>query len=178
MVHGLWETLVSTKWRLNFWAELFKAGLRQPRVSARFELRFESLKSISVLILFVYKLMIGSSKNNRENYLRKCFWTQEKETWVKFNPGLSANRPSNNWALDSAIHQAPVVQTSDSTIHRINHYPADKYYGNQLRYPLDSDLSGGQRYPTFEQPGPESNWVGNTLMVAKRFEVLANHRAE
>ena len=39
--------------------------------------------------------------------------------------------------------QAPVVQTLDSAIHRINHYPADKYYGNQLRYPLDSDLSGG-----------------------------------
>ena len=42
--------------------------------------------------------MIGSSKNNRQNYPRKCFWTQEKETRVKFNPGLSANRPSNNWA--------------------------------------------------------------------------------
>ena len=39
--------------------------------------------------------------------------------------------------------QAPVVQTLDSAIHRINHYPADKCYGNQLRYPLDSDLSGG-----------------------------------
>ena len=36
-----------------------------------------------------------------------------------------------------------VVQTSDSAIHRINYYPAGKYYGNQLRYPLDSDLSGG-----------------------------------
>ena len=44
--------------------------------------------------------MIGSSKNKRENYPRKCFWTQEKETRVKFNPGLSANRSSNNWALD------------------------------------------------------------------------------
>ena len=22
-----------------------------------------------------------------------------KKTWVKFNPGLSTNRPSNNWAL-------------------------------------------------------------------------------
>ena len=42
-----------------------------------------------------------------------------------------------------AINQAPVVQTLDSAIHRINHYPADKYYGNQLRYPLDSDLSVG-----------------------------------
>ena len=27
------------------------------------------------------------------------FWTQERETQVKFNPGLSANQPSNNWAL-------------------------------------------------------------------------------
>ena len=34
---------------------------------------------------------------------------------------------------------APVVQTLDNAIHRINHYPADKYYGNQLCYPLDSD---------------------------------------
>ena len=84
---------------LQSWAELFKAGLREPRVSAMFEFRYESLESISVLILFVYKLMIGSSKNSTENYPRKCFWTQEKETWVKFNPGLSANRPSNNWAL-------------------------------------------------------------------------------
>ena len=40
-------------------AELFKAGLRYPRVSARFEFRFARLKNISVLILFVYKLMIG-----------------------------------------------------------------------------------------------------------------------
>ena len=47
---------------------------------------------------FVYMLMIGSSKHNRENYPRKCRWTQ-KETRVKFNSGLSANRPSNNWAL-------------------------------------------------------------------------------
>ena len=39
--------------------------------------------------------------------------------------------------------QTLVVQTLDSAIHRINHYPVDKYYGNQLRYPLDSDLTGG-----------------------------------
>ena len=59
----------------------------------KFEFRFESLKSISVLILFVYKLKIGSSKINRENYQRKYFRKKEKET------GLSANRPLNNWAL-------------------------------------------------------------------------------
>ena len=46
--------------------------------------------------------MIGGSKNNRENDPRKCFSTQEKETRVKFNPGLSANRPSNNWALEAS----------------------------------------------------------------------------
>ena len=39
--------------------------------------------------------------------------------------------------------QAPVVQKLDSAIHQINHYPADTYYGKQLRYPLDSDLSAG-----------------------------------
>ena len=66
-----------------------------------FEFGFESLKSISVLILSVYMLMFGSSKHNRESYPKKFFWTQEKETRNKFNPGLSANRPSNNWALYS-----------------------------------------------------------------------------
>ena len=42
--------------------------------------------------------MIESSKYNRENYPREHFWTQEREIGVKFNPGLSANRPSNNRA--------------------------------------------------------------------------------
>ena len=56
--------------------------------------------------------------------------------------------PHNRLHTKSAVsgnisnHLAPVVQTLNSAIHRINHYPADKYYGNQLRYPLDSDLSG------------------------------------
>ena len=35
--------------------------------------------------------MIESSKYNVENYPRKCFWTQERETRVKFKHGLSAN---------------------------------------------------------------------------------------
>ena len=38
---------------------------------------------------------------------------------------------------------ARVVQKLDRAIQRINHYPADKYYENQLRYPLDSNLSNG-----------------------------------
>ena len=38
---------------------------------------------------------------------------------------------------------APVVLTLDSAIHRINHYPADKYYEKKWCYLLDSDLSKG-----------------------------------
>ena len=38
---------------------------------------------------------------------------------------------------------APVVQTSDSAIHRINHYPVDSVIDFRNTYPLDSDLSGG-----------------------------------
>ena len=40
-------------------------------------------------------------------------------------------------------NQAPVVQTSDSTIHRINHYPADRVIDFRNTYTLNSDLSGG-----------------------------------
>ena len=49
---------------------------------------------------------------------------------------------------------APVVQTLDSAIHWINHYPLDNSIGFASVYPLDGDLSGGQRYPSFEQLGP------------------------
>ena len=55
----------------------------------------------------------------------------------------------------SASLQAPVVQKMDSTIHWINHYPEDKYQENQLRYPLDGDLSDGQRFLPFEQREPD-----------------------
>ena len=40
---------------------------------------------------------------------------------------------------------APVVQTMDSAIHRINHYRPNKHKQNQLSYPVDSDLSGIHR---------------------------------
>ena len=56
-----------------YWAGLFEAGLRQPRVSAKFEFRYETLESEYSLILFTYNLMIGYSKKNRENYPRECF---------------------------------------------------------------------------------------------------------
>ena len=39
--------------------------------------------------------------------------------------------------------RARVVWNIDSAIHWKNPYPADKYLGNQLRYAVDRDLSGG-----------------------------------
>ena len=35
------------------------------------------------------------------------------------------------------------VQKLDNAIHRMNCFPVEKSYGNQLRYLVDSDLSGG-----------------------------------
>ena len=63
--------------------------------------------------------MIGSSKNNRENYRRKFFWTREKETRVKFNPGLSVNRPSNNSAQIASIKLTTVLQTYEKNFTRM-----------------------------------------------------------
>ena len=56
--------------------------------------------------------------------------------------------------LLTAILLAPVVQTLDSAIHWINHYPLDNSIGFASVYPLDSDLFGGQHYPSFAQLGP------------------------
>ena len=57
-----------------------------------------------------------------------------------------SNKPWITKGLQKSIkvrNQAPVVQTMDSAVHRINHYPADKHKQNQLSYPVDSDLSSG-----------------------------------
>ena len=41
------------------------------------------------------------------------------------------------------VVQAPVVQTLDSAIHQINHYPADSVIDFHNIYALHSDVSGG-----------------------------------
>ena len=45
--------------------------------------------------------------------------------------------------LSSSHTCLPVVQTLDSAIQRINHYPADSVTDFRNTYRLDSDLSGG-----------------------------------
>ena len=44
-------------------------------------------------MFFVCNLMIDYSKKIKENYRRKCFWTREKKTRVKSNPGLALIGP-------------------------------------------------------------------------------------
>ena len=50
-----------------------------------------------------------------------------------------------------------VVQTLDSDDPPNKSLSSGKVFqGNQLRYPLDSYLSSGQRYPPFKQLGPQA----------------------
>ena len=45
--------------------------------------------------------------------------------------------------LEIIMFLAPALEKLDGTIHWTNCYPVDTYYKNQLRYPLDSNLSSG-----------------------------------
>ena len=65
------------------------------------------------------------------------------EKWPIFdeNRGLSPLEKNSIFRLFGLL--APVVQTSDSAIHRINHYPADSVIDFRNTYPLDGDLSDG-----------------------------------
>ena len=52
-------------------------------------LRSEGFKRKFSIIIFVYNLMTGYSSKKRENYPRKTLKQKDKETWIKFNPGLA-----------------------------------------------------------------------------------------
>ena len=54
----------------------------------------------------------------------------------------------------SAKVLAPVVQNVDKAIHWLNLYVVDNAILFPNTHPLDSDLSGGLRNPSFEQPEP------------------------
>ena len=57
-------------------------------------------------------------------------------------------------SLEGPVYLGLVVQKVDNAIQWINLYPVDSAIDFPNTHPLDSDLSDGQRYPTFEQPGP------------------------
>ena len=55
--------------------------------------------------------MIGSSKNNRENNPRKCFWAQEKETGVKVaEHSFAGGQRSLEWRRKSSGTQKTISQ--------------------------------------------------------------------
>ena len=56
---------------------------------------------------------------------------------------ISAGKGIRNILGNLTYLSCSVVEKLDSAIHRINHYPVDRYLGNHLRYPQGSDLSGG-----------------------------------
>ena len=64
-------------------AGLFKAVRQYPRFSVKSHFRYESCKRIFGIILFFYNLMLGSSKKDRENCLKKAFEERNKETQIK-----------------------------------------------------------------------------------------------
>ena len=45
--------------------------------------RYESFKIIFSIIIFFYNLMLGSSKKDRKNCLKKAFEERNKETQIK-----------------------------------------------------------------------------------------------
>ena len=70
-----------------------------------------------------------------------CGWLLLKCSTI----GIGFNGANTNCGIAHilGILLAVVVQTLDSTIHRINIYPMDSAIGFPNTYPLDSDLSGG-----------------------------------
>ena len=108
-------------------------------------------KGCSVLQIFSKQQM---SSVELSSYCSRCVFSQQFAYYF-FVKRVKRSAILYHYQNNSNV-LAPVVQTLDSTIHRINHYPVDiKCQGNQLRYPMDRFLSGEQRYPTFEQPGPD-----------------------
>ena len=70
-------------------------------------------------------------------YLQKTFkviiiyWYKPKEFWSKESSFTKLSLGSGNNLLTFDFwFQAPVVETLDSAIHQINHYPANKYWGD------------------------------------------------
>ena len=60
------------------WGRVVQSGVKITQGSAKFEFRYNSIKSKFSLILLVCNLVIGCSKKNMENYPRKCFYTPKK----------------------------------------------------------------------------------------------------
>ena len=62
---------------------------------------------------------------------------------------------------------ASVPQKVDNAIHRINHYPADEHWQNQLGYPVDFDLNVDSAIHPSNNWGLESSEAGSKCCSGK-----------
>ena len=122
--------------------------------------------------------MIGSSKNNRENYPKIIhFWAKEKGTRVKFNPRLSANWPLNNWALN--LHFALTVGYFNPALNN----SAQVYFKVSIMTPCSSGVARGElwglRNPSsfFLCHGTSYNFKRNESFAVKENEKKINWKS-
>ena len=106
---------------------------------------------IFFLLLDLYRLWLKSNNSKRnpsptlQGFFGHFFSGSCECSTVR--PVNSCKKPTvalkmaPSWVKKHVPLQAPVVQTLDSDIHRINHYPAESVIDFPNTYPLDSDLS-------------------------------------
>ena len=89
---------------------------------------------------WVPKKMIKTYQTNSTDFWARLGNLRRKRTPRKKIQLLARTRPRY---LEKVLTDlAPVVQTVDNAIHRINHYLLDIAIGFAITYPVDSDLSG------------------------------------
>ena len=80
------------------------------------------------------------------------------------------NRETCDVTLPWQLNFRPVTQTLDSAIYRINHSPADKYYGNQLRYLVDSAIQ------CLNNRGLDLNKTETAIFIFERWKKSMGYR--
>ena len=79
--------------------ESFKAGLKWPRVSVKFVSDLKALKGNSVEFFLLIIWGLNSPQRISKIIPHRLLNKGKKEPWIKFYILVSANQPSNNWAL-------------------------------------------------------------------------------
>ena len=121
---------------------------------------------------------LGARKCHFLDFTRNIFF-RRKVQWLSLIPFSSVigkvqyvqKKRSNSDVIKEVTSKGPnvypsVVQKVDYANHWINFYPVVKVIDFPNTYPLDSDLSGGEYYPAFEQLGPD----GQTLLQRHRYQ--------
>ena len=96
------------------------------------------------MLLFPLILLLFHKRVGRKRYT--LYWGDRREIELSCS-SAHIKAQGRSVIIDGVVTEfaclAPVVQTSDSAIHRINHYPVDRVIDFRNTYLLDSDLSGG-----------------------------------